>query len=666
MNKSIKKIVVCFVTMTFVMLLSVGCSKQSKIESFLKEYTKAWNEGNYEVMYEKISSESQQYITKDRFIERYKNIYSAMKAENIKLELNGKEENLQIPVNLSMESIAGDFNFDNFKIKLTKEDKKYKIVWNENLIIPGMEKDDKVRVMPVRATRGSILDKDGNKLAYDGEVNSIYVHPKVFDENKEENIYNLSQILDVSQEYIVGELNKNNNPDYLVPIVKVSNYEQNKADLCKNIQGVVVKREISRVYINGEAYGNLLGYIGNITEEELNNNKGKGYKVNSKIGKNGLEKIYEDTLKAEDGVHIYLERGEEKITIAKKEGVNGEDIQLSIDSKLQEDVYKQMKSEKGASVAMDPKTGEVLAMVSSPSYDSNILVTYKTKSIAKKWEESNNAEFQNRANDTYSPGSTMKLITASIGLENKVINPEEAMNISGLNWQKDNSWGDYYVTRVKDPKKHVNLYDATKYSDNIYFADKAIKIGEGKFMQGAAKFGIGQEVPFEYPMQTSQISSSGKLDNEILLGDTGYGQGQVLMTPLDVTMAYSALGNQGKIMQPRLVISENPKAIVYKEAISSYNLQELIKCFTGVIKDSDGSGYEAKIDGINLAGKTGTAEIKKSKDDENGTQNGWFVAVDTDNSEIAISMIIEDVKDKAGSKYVVPIVGNVVKNYLSR
>ena len=206
-------------------------------------------------------------------------------------------------------------------------------------------------------------------------------------------------------------------------ILVLLNYEYEKVKKLSDINGVSVQKGISRVYAQGEAFGSLLGYIGSITEEELSKNSNKGYTSYSQIGKNGLEQVYEDELRAKEGVHIYIERGDEQITIAKTEASDGEDIKLSIDSELQEDIYNQMNKEKGASIAMDPKTGEVLAMVSSPSYDSNTLVTYKTKTIAQNWEKSNNAEFDNRANNAYSPGSTMKLITASIGLENKVIPP---------------------------------------------------------------------------------------------------------------------------------------------------------------------------------------------------------------------------------------------------
>lgn len=166
-------------------------------------------------------------------------------------------------------------------------------------------------------------------------------------------------------------------------------------------------------------------------------------------------------------------------------------------------------------------------------------------------------------------------------------------------------------------------------------------------------------------MQNSQISNNGKLDNEILLGDTGYGQGEILMTPLDVVLSYSSLVNDGNIMVPRLVISENKESKVYKNVIDKKYIEELKKCFKGAINDEDSTGYLAKIEGENLMGKTGTAEIKNSKDDNSGIKNGWFVAVNEDDPKIAISMIVENI-NKSTSEYVVPKVKNVLNYYLGK
>lgn len=584
-----------------------------------------------------------------------------MGVNNIKIDVGEIKDESEIPITVSMNTIGGKLKYEDVIIKLKKEDDKYKICWNESLILPDMIQGDKIRVKVSNGSRGEIFDRNDNLLAYNGEANYINIDPKLF---KNEDISDLAKVLDISEEYIEKKIKNNTNPDYAINIVKVSKYEEDKVQAALKIEGVMSQVGTSRVYAKGEAFGSLLGYIGDITAEELEKNADKGYTTSSQVGKNGLEQVYEDTLRATDGVHIYIERGEEDITIAKIKSSDGKDIKLAIDSDLQKSVYDQMDKEKGASIAMNSATGEVLAMVSSPSYDSNTMVTYKTKTIAKEWEENKNASFDNRVNNLYSPGSTMKLITASVGIENKAIDPNEKMNIEGLNWQKSPSWGNYKVTRVKDVSS-VNLYDAVVNSDNIYFADKAIKIGSENLIEGAKKFGLGADIKFEYPMSNSQISNSGAIDSEILLGDTGYGQGEVLTTPLQITMAYSALGNEGKIMTPRLVISENKEEKVYSEAIQKKYLKELQKDFAGVINDSNGSGYLCKIEGVNLAGKTGTAEIKSTKEDETGNENSWFVAVDMDNSKLAISMVMENMKDKSTSKYLVPKVKNIMKSYIS-
>ena len=629
MGKILKKITL--ITSIFVIstLVLSGCNKENEMKALVKTYETMLNEGKYEELYDNISKDSKSYISKEDFIKRYNSIYLGIGAKDIKLLIGEIQDKNVIPLSITMDTLAGKLEFKDVNINLVKEDKGYKIIWNESLILPPMTKDDKIGVEVDKAVRGQILDRDNNKLAYDGKAYQVSIHPSVFTANKDENLPKFAEVLDVSMDKISEKI-ENQNPDHKIPILKVSQYENEKIDLLKTIEGVIIDEVDSRVYQNSEALGCLIGYTDNITKEELEKHKGKDYNSQSKIGKSGLEQVYEDKLRARDGVHIFIKRGEEKITLAKTEPINGENIKISIDSKLQENIYAQMNNEKGASVALHPQSGEVLAMVSSPSYNSNTKVTYITKTISNKWKESEYAHNENRFNNAYSPGSTMKLITASIGLDEKVLNPNDTIDVKGVNWQKSSNWGDYYVTRVKDPKRPVNLYDATKYSDNIYFADLAIKIGADKFIEGAKKFGIGENLEFEYPMDKSQISNNSKIESEMLLADTGYGQGEVLMTPLDVAMSYSALSNNGDIMKPRLVISENKEPKVYSKAINKENLEELISCFSAVINDEDGTGNLGKINGANLVGKTGTAEIKKSKDDTDGRENGWFVAVNMD------------------------------------
>lgn len=670
--KNKKLIIVSTLLLSFILIMT-GCSDLDKAQKTFDSYAEKWVQADYKGMYEMLTKDSKETISEEDFITRYTNIFSAINANNLIVEIDGEkskeDDGLVIPFKVTMNSIAGDITLTDYKLTLIKEDKEYKIKWDESLIFPQMIKDDKIWVNTIPSKRGSILDKDGNPLAQDGILNTVGLYPAEFNKsNVDAKITEIAEILDISEENIKTKLDENNNPEHFVPIVDILPEDPKLSKLRdRGEEGILIREKEGRVYTGGEAFGRLIGYIGNITAEELEANKDKGYHDTSLIGKAGLEQVYEESLKGKDFAEIYIERGDEKITVASAEGEDGKDIKTSIDSELQKKIYNEMNGEKGAATAVNPKTGEVIAMVSSPSFDSNVFTTYVTKAQKAKWEEIGDADEVNRFNKIYSPGSTMKLLTSVIGLENKVIDPNSARDIQGLSWQKDSSWGDYKITRVTDPGKPVNLKDAVNHSDNIYYGQVALELGSEKFIEGIKKFGISEELPFEYPMENSQISNDGTLDNEILLADTGYGQGEIMMTPLHVALSYSALANEGNIMKPRLVISENSEAAVWKEeAILKDNLPVLIDAFTALINDAGATIPDGAVPGFRVAGKTGTAEIKQSQDDASGTENGWFVSVDTDTSKISLAMIVEDVKERGHSHFTVPKVRNVMEYYLNR
>ncbi|MCI6692580.1 MAG: penicillin-binding transpeptidase domain-containing protein [Clostridium sp.] len=671
--KKFLKVTIAFSFLIVSMLISIGCSGINKAEKTFNSFTEKWVQADYSSMYQMLTNDSKEYITEEDFISRYTNIFTAINANNLSFEIDGKsikeDDVITIPFKLNMNSITGDLSLTDYKLSLVKEDKEYKIKWDESLIFPNMIKDDKVRVSTNQAKRGNILDRNGKILAEDGIIYSVGIYPANFNKsNIEAKVTEIANALDISEDNITTKLQANTNPEHFIPLVDILTTDP-RINTLKNRDddGILLKEKIGRIYYGGEAFGRLIGYIGSITAEELEANSARGYNDTSLIGKAGLEQVYEDTLRGEDAAEIYIEREMEKITIASKEIKNGNDIKLSVDYDLQNKVYSEMSGEKGAATAVNPKTGEVIAMVSAPSYDSNTFTTYISKTQKAKWEENNHADEINRFNKSYAPGSTMKLLTSIIGLENGVINPTEAKDIQGLKWQKDSSWGDYKVTRVIDPGKGVTLKDAANYSDNIYYAQVALDLGSEKFINGLKGFGIGEELTFEYPMEASQISNDGELNRDIIIADTGYGQGEVMVTPLHIALFYSTLSNEGNMMQPRLVISKNPEAKVWKEGlISQNNLPILIDAFTASVNDAGATLPDGAVSGHRVAGKSGTAEIKASQDDANGTENGWFVSTDPDSSKISISMIIENVKDRGGSHVTIPKVRNVMEYYLNR
>lgn len=669
--KNLNKLLL-LLSLIIVIIFSLGCSKTSKYNEAFNSYVEKWLKSDFSGMYSMLTKESKESINEETFVNRYKTIYSAINLDNLDISLNKdlekKDNYYTASFTLKATTIAGELNLTNFDVDIYKEEDNYLINWDESLIFPNMIKDDKVYVRTTNHSRGKILDRDGNILAEDGTISVVGIHPSKFNnENRNSKITELANTLDISEDTIISKLDANTDPELFVPIVSITTTDEKLQTLTnRNEEGILINTKTSRVYYGGEAFGRLIGYVGAITAEEFENKNDYSYTSTSLIGKAGIESVYEDTLRGEDGAEIYIKRGSDEISILKKEVINGEDIKLTIDSTLQNNSYTQLNGEKGAVTAVDPISGEVLALVSSPSYDSNMFTTYVTKTKAAEREANNYTDTVNRFSKTYAPGSTIKLITAAIGLNTGKINPDESIEINGLTWQKDSSWGNYKITRVENVSP-VSLREAAKYSDNIYFAQAALKIGSDDLISGIKGFGIGEEMTFEYPMTDSSISNDGSLNSEILLADTGYGQGELMVTPLNMALAYSALANNGNIMTPRLVLSDNSTVSIWKEsAIKPENLQTLIEDFSAMVNDEDGHAYEMKIDGYNIAAKTGTAEIKSSQDDTNGTENGWFVAVDTTSSKLAIATIIEDVKDRGGSSIPIPMVKNIMEEYLNR
>ena len=328
-----------------------------------------------------------------------------------------------------------------------------------------------------------------------------------------------------------------------------------------------------------------------------------------------------------------------------------------------------VREEKAAAAAMNPVTGEILALVSTPAYDPNEFVLGISDA---RWEELNDpatAPLQNRFQGTWVPGSTFKGITAAVGVDSGKLDPSANMGYVGLSWQKDESWGDYHVTTLTDYGENVTMENALVYSDNIYFARAALDIGAETFKEYFKKMGFDEDIPFELSLQQSAYDDDGNIDSEIQLADTGYGQGQLLVNPVHMLSMYSMFVNGGNMVQPVLSWEEGYTAKIWKEQVISAETADTVKnALIQVIENPAGTGAVAKIDGITMLGKTGTAEIKDSQDDTDGVERGWFICETADPAAarpVAVVGMIEDVKGKGGSNYVTEKVGNIAAAYES-
>ena len=363
------------------------------------------------------------------------------------------------------------------------------------------------------------------------------------------------------------------------------------------------------------------------------------------------------------------DQGNEKTVLAQTPKEDGTDIRLTIDAGLQKSCYEQFQQDPGCSVAMDPMTGEVLALVSTPSYDGNDFILGLTDEQWTALNEDTGKPLYNRFREAWCPGSSIKPIIAAVGLKTGTLDPTEDFGNVGLSWQKDASWGDFYVTTLH-AYEPVTMKNALIYSDNIYFAKAALKIGAENLENSLDELGFGQEIPFEILMTPSSYSNTGKIESEVQLADSGYGQGELLMNPLHLASLYTAFLNDGNVLRPRLQYEEKAEGEIWLEgAFSPEHVAQVLEGMDGVVNDPNGTGYGAHRTDIRLAGKTGTAELKESQEDTSGTEIGWFAVfteeVEAERPLLLVSMV-EDVKQLGGSGYVVAKDKVILDEYLGR
>ncbi len=664
-----KKILIGIIIIVVIIIAIVAffiINKTEKPEQALQNYFTKISEEKYEEAYEMLSTSAKNKIAKDTFVKKNKSIYDGIDMTNLKTEITNVEKNEKITYNQKMNTSAGEISFSN-EASVKKEDKKYKINWDNSLIYPELNENDKIRVKTLKAERGNIYDRNNILLAGKGNISSIGLVPGKMSANKEEDIKKLSNILGVSEDSINNKLEMSYvKDDTFVPIKNVAKTESQLKEQALSIPGVKITTESSRVYTLGKEASQLIGYVQSISAEELEENKGKGYNSNSVIGKAGIEKAYEETLRGKDGKEIYIEdeNGKRLKTVAKQEVENGKDIKLTIDANKQKQVYESLEENKGAYVAMDSKTGEIIALVSTPSYDSNDFVLGMSTEEWKNLSEDEKNPLLNRFTKSWSPGSTFKPVTGAIGITENIIDPKEDFGRSGLSWQKDSTWGSYMVTTLTPYNEPANMQNALIRSDNIYFAKIALKIGYNKFMEGLNKLGFNEDVNFEIETTKSTYDTDGKITDEVQLADSGYGQGQILVNPIHMASIYSAFVNNGNMIKPTIIYKEDKKVEYLKEnAISQEAANTIKEDLIQVVENPNGTAHDAKVEGIKIGAKTGTAELKASKD-EKGEVLGWFNAFTVNESsenQLVVVSMIEDANSVGGSHYLFPKVTQLFK-----
>ena len=628
----------------------------------VSSYIKALEKQDYSTISKLVSEKSLKKIgyTKDKVEKRYEAIYggigvSNLAAKDIEVALNKESKQYDISYALQMTTSLGKLDKQSFVASMDKEEGDYKINWDTELIFPELEPNDKVSLTSTIGKRGDILSSDGSPLATEGKVWDAGMHPVALGEGteKEAKLDVISEKYGVTKEQLENKLSAEwVVPDSFVPFKIVKDGET------PEIPGVLYQEKMIRTYPLNEAAAHLIGYVGEATAEDIEKNK--SLQAGDVIGKSGLEATFNKRLSSQKGGRIVInnEKDELKKVIQETEVKNGENITLTINAKLQKAAYDQLTDENSSAVFMDPKDGSLLSLVSTPSYDANLMTMGISTQDYQEYADNANSPFLARFAAGYAPGSTFKTITAGIGLDSGVTTADKAHKIDGLKWQKDSSWGDHFIVRVSDTPQ-VNLESALVLSDNIYFAQEALEMGQKVYEDGLSKFIFGEKLSLPIAMNPAQISNDGTLASESLLADTAYGQGQLLMNIIQQATSFSVFANEGKLIYPKLTADQKnpePKMAVTAESANLVK-NNLIK----VVEKPEGTAHSlASLNKTNLAAKTGTAETKASEiEGEDADTNGFLLTFDAENNSYLMLATIEGKSSGDVTATMKPLLGNI-------
>lgn len=637
--------------------------RQNQAEKVVHSFIENLSKNKFDNLPSLILSDSAERngYTNDQVAEKYQTIFSGIDAANIKgskitLSDDVKNADYQFTYQLSLTTSLGEIKDLNYSGTIKFEKDQPKIDWAPNLIFPDMAGQDKVSISVDEAVRGEIVDRNKTPLAANGTLYQLGVIPGQLGdgEDKESRIKAIAKQFDLTEKAIQQALDQSwVQDDYFVPLKIV----EPTADLPT---GASIQETAGRTYPLGEAAAQLIGYVGDITAEDVE--KDDTLASNGKIGRSGLEAAFDKELRGKNGGKIAItdEKGTERKALIETKKTDGKTIQLTIDAKAQKIAFDSLKDQAGSTVVTEPTTGDLLVLASSPSFDPNKMTNGISQEDYDAYQNNKDLPFISRFATGYAPGSTFKTITAAIGLDNGTINPETVLSINGLKWQKDSSWGDYFVTRVSDVAS-VNLRNALVYSDNIYMAQQTLAMGEDKFRAGLEKFIFGEELDLPIAMNPAQISNDKSFNSEILLADTGYGQGELLINPIQQAAMYSVFANQGSLVYPRLVMGAETKT--KKELISPETISLINKDLKAVVTDENGTAHSLAALGLPLAAKTGTAEIKE-KQDEKGQENSFLFAFDAQNQKYLMVSMLEDRQENSSATALAPdLLSYLSENY---
>jgi penicillin-binding protein 2 len=529
----------------------------------------------------------------------------------------------------------------------------------------SLSENNRLKVVPLMAPRGSILDRNGVPMVKDVlSFNAAVIYSRIDDKQKVIEV--LSEILGISPKQVASQIKESRRMPYSPHVVRENIGIEKAIRLEERTQdhpGLLLEVSAIREYVMDETASNVLGYIGSINRAEFDRMKHYGYRMNDKVGRAGVEKYYDEYLRGRHGgKQIEVDhRGRHVYTLGYKQPVPGKNVILTIDVELQKFCDELLEDKKGAIVAMDPRTGAVYAMASAPGYDPGIFVDRRKSSQIKDVLGDRDYPMLNRAiSGTYPPGSVFKAVIAAAALEENVISPGTTFDCPGFLtlggrafhcWKKSGH-GIQYVT------------EAIKNSCNVFFWRTGLRLGVEKIVEYAAMFGIGEKTGIDLPSEKAGLLPSPRWKKRALKepwyrGETlnySVGQGYLLASPLQMARFMSVFATGEYMVRPFVVSMVGGVPVNSPEKtgvdISAENMEAVRLGLRKVVNDRRGTGMKARLRDVVVAGKTGTAQTSRGKD------HGWFAGF-APFEDPSLTVVVFDEYGGKGGYYAADTAGEV-------
>ena len=549
----------------------------------------------------------------------------------------------------------------------------------------SMAERNRVRYIPVIAPRGRMLDRDGRVLVDNRPAFSVLLLRD--DPRLEKHLLTISEGLDIPLDDLREQLtNTRNLPKFQPIIIKPDASQADIAFIESHRKDIPVLEMISvsrRRYPAGVFLAHAVGYVGEVSEQQIESSSGK-FRPGDFVGKTGLERQYNDQLQGTDGMRrvVVNSVGQEVDRLATQEAIPGKQIQLTIDYDLQQIAEQSLGQRPGAVVALDPRTGEVLAMVSRPTPDPNDFAVRIQADVWKKLNDDPLHPLLNRAIQAQlAPGSVFKIVTATAMLEDH--NPPESFTTfcPGYGTFYGRQFKCWVYSSKKGPTSHgtTKLHEAILKSCDIFFYTVGMRLGIDRLAYYGDKFGIGHKTGIDLPAEESGLMPSEQWAGRVFhrkwyAGETisvAIGQGAITTTPLQLARMIGGIASGGVFKQPHL-LKDAQNVSEERFAISEPTVEKITDAMYGVMNEPGGTGASLKLAGIEFSGKSGTAQVigydvrSRMGKQKKFEDNAWFVGyAPKRNPEIVVAVLVQE-SGQHGGEAAGPVVKDIIKAYYDK